>query len=166
VAVGPDEATPGTRAVAEEYACPMPIRLDHTILEVHDLEASASFYRDIVGLDYEGRRGPFEAFLISADTALDLYDEWPVVGSRHLAFWMDRPTFDATFERIKDSGITYGDGPSRATNPRACTERPTRSTSTTPTATSWRSSPTSGPERSRRTTRRRFSVSGRLTDAT
>ena len=94
----------------------MPTRLDHTILEVHDLEASASFYRDIVGLDYEGRRGSFEAFLISADTALDLYDGWPVVGSRHLAFWMDRPTFDATFERIKDSGITYGDGPTSATN--------------------------------------------------
>jgi catechol 2,3-dioxygenase-like lactoylglutathione lyase family enzyme len=94
----------------------MPTRLDHTILEVHNLEESAAFFRDIVGLEYEGKRGPFEAFLISEHTALDLYDEWPVTGSRHLAFWMDRSTWEATFERIKEAGITYGDGPTRATN--------------------------------------------------
>ncbi|HSM02895.1 MAG TPA: VOC family protein [Acidimicrobiia bacterium] len=91
----------------------MAIHLDHTILEVHDLAESLAFYRDIVGLEHKGRSGPFEALLITPDTALDLHDGWPVSGSRHLAFCVDRATFDATFERIREAGITYGDGPSR-----------------------------------------------------
>jgi glyoxylase I family protein len=94
----------------------MPISLDHTILEVHDLAESLAFYRDIVGLEHKGKDGPFEALLVTPDLALDLYDEWPVRGSRHLAFSMDRSTFDATFDRIREAGIAYGDGPGRATN--------------------------------------------------
>ena len=38
----------------------MPIGLDHTILEVHDLTESLSFYRDVVGLEYKGKDGPFD----------------------------------------------------------------------------------------------------------
>lgn len=94
----------------------MPIALDHTILEVHDLAESLAFYREIVGLEHKGRDGPFEALLIGRDSALDLYDEWPVRGARHLAFSMDRDTFAATFERIRDAGIPFGDGPARTTN--------------------------------------------------
>jgi hypothetical protein len=37
---------------------------------------------------------------------------------RHLAFGMDRATFEATFERIRTSGTPYGDGPSTPTNRR------------------------------------------------
>jgi catechol 2,3-dioxygenase-like lactoylglutathione lyase family enzyme len=94
----------------------MPIQLDHMILEVHDLTESLSFYRDVVGLEYKGKGGPFEGFLITPDAALELYDEWPVVGMRHLAFAMDRATFEVTFERIRNAGIKYGDGPSHTEN--------------------------------------------------
>lgn len=38
--------------------------------------------------------------------------ESPAPASRHLAFAMDRATFEAAFERIRTSGITYGDGSS------------------------------------------------------
>ena len=94
----------------------MPIGLDHTILEVHDLAESLSFYQDVVGLEYKGKDGPFEGLLITPDLALELYDEWPVAGSRHLAFAMDRATFDATFERLRSTGTPYGDGPSQTDN--------------------------------------------------
>ena len=91
--------------------------LDHTILEVTDLAESATFYRDVVGLEARGRSGPFEVMLITPDLALDLMEE-PGPSSRHLAIGMDRATFEATFERIRASGISYGDGPSTATNMR------------------------------------------------
>ncbi len=93
----------------------MPTRLDHTVLEVRDLEESAAFYRDVVGFEHRGRQGPFEVMLITDDLALDLA-EWPVNSSRHLAFGMDRETFDSTFARIKASGITFGDNNARPDN--------------------------------------------------
>ena len=71
----------------------MPIGLDHTILEVHDLTESLSFYRDVVGLEHKGKDGPFEGLLITPDLALELYDGWPVEGSRHLASrWTEPPS--------------------------------------------------------------------------
>lgn len=89
----------------------MPIGLDHTILEVADLEASVAFYRDVIGLEHRGRAGRFEVMLITPDSAIDLAEE-PVAQSRHLAFSMDRTTFDAAFDRIRDAGIPFGDSPS------------------------------------------------------
>lgn len=95
----------------------MGVLLDHTILEVTNLPESVAFYRDLVGLEHRGRSGTFEVMLITADTALDLLER-PTPASRHLAFRMDRLTFEATFERIRASGGTYGDGPSNAKNMR------------------------------------------------
>lgn len=95
------------------YDAAMAVLLDHTILEVTNLPESVTFYRDVVGLEHRGRSGPFEVMLITADTALDL-QERPSPASRHLAFRMDRATFEATFDRIRASGGTYGDGPSSA----------------------------------------------------
>lgn len=92
---------------------PMPIRLDHTILEVDDVGESLVFYRDVVGLTHRGRSGSFEVMLVTPDLAIDLY-ETAVESARHLAFGMDRSTFDATFERIRAAGITFGDGPGKA----------------------------------------------------
>jgi catechol 2,3-dioxygenase-like lactoylglutathione lyase family enzyme len=93
----------------------MPIRLDHTILDVRDLAESAAFYRDIVGLEHRGRHGPFEVMLVTDDLAIDLYEAGEPA-SRHLAFGLDRASFDEAFTRIRSVGITYGDGPSSATN--------------------------------------------------
>jgi len=92
--------------------------LDHTILEVTDLSESMTFYRDVVGLESRGRSGPFEVMLVTPDLALDLWEQ-PEPASRHLAFGMDRATFEATFDRIRESGTAYGDGPSTPTSMRA-----------------------------------------------
>jgi catechol 2,3-dioxygenase-like lactoylglutathione lyase family enzyme len=91
----------------------MAVFLDHTILEVTDLAESVAFYRDVVGLEARGRSGSFEVMLITPDLALDLWEQ-PQPVSRHLAFGMDRVTFEATFDRIRASGRPYGDGPSTA----------------------------------------------------
>jgi catechol 2,3-dioxygenase-like lactoylglutathione lyase family enzyme len=93
------------------------VHLDHTILEVDDAAVAVAFYRDVVGLEYRGTSGPFEVMLVTPDLAIDLH-EVGASTSRHLAFAMDRETFDATFERIRQSGITYGDGPGSPDNNR------------------------------------------------
>lgn len=95
----------------------MAVFLDHTILEVIDLTQSVAFYRDVVGLESRGRHGPFEVMLITPDLALDLWER-AQPASRHLAFGMDRATFEATFARIRASGISFGDGPSTPTSMR------------------------------------------------
>ncbi len=93
----------------------MAVRLDHTILDVRNLAESVAFYRDVVGLKHRGRSGGFEVMLITDDLALDL-DSHVQPAPRHLAFGMDRATFEATFERIRTGGYSFGDGPSRPTN--------------------------------------------------
>lgn len=95
----------------------MTVYLDHTILEVENLAKSVAFFRDIVGLEARGRSGRFEVMLITPDLALDLAEE-SALTSRHLAFGMDRATFESTFERITTSGTRYGDSPSAPTNMR------------------------------------------------
>jgi catechol 2,3-dioxygenase-like lactoylglutathione lyase family enzyme len=94
----------------------MAVTLDHTILEVTDLGDSVEFYRDVVGLEHRGRSGSFEVMLITPDLALDLSLAEGEIESRHLAFAMDRETFEETFRRIRVGQITYGDGPHRSTN--------------------------------------------------
>lgn len=95
----------------------MAVQLDHTILEVTDLADSVAFYRDVVGLEHRGRTAGFEVILINPDLALDL-SEASAPTSRHLALAMDRSTFEATFERIRAAGISYGNSPSTSTNQR------------------------------------------------
>lgn len=95
----------------------MTVFLDHTILNVKDRAESVAFYRDIVGLEHNGRSGHFEVILITPNLALDLF-EAAEPESRHLAFGMDRATFESTFERIRSSGTPYGDGPSTSGNMR------------------------------------------------
>ncbi len=95
----------------------MVVQLDHTILEVEDLADSVAFYRDVVGFEHRGRTAGFEVILVSPDLALDL-TEGSAPTSRHLAFAMDRSTFESTFDRIRAADISYGNAPSSPTNRR------------------------------------------------
>jgi catechol 2,3-dioxygenase-like lactoylglutathione lyase family enzyme len=95
----------------------VPVRLDHTVLDVSDIAASVAFYRDVLGFEHRGRSAGFEVILVEPDLAIDL-NEGDRPTSRHLAFAMDRDTFEATFARIRNGGIAYGDGPWRVDNMR------------------------------------------------
>ena len=55
--------------------------------------------------------------LINPDLALDL-SEVSAPTSRHLAFAMDRSTFESAFDRIRAADISYGNAPSTSTNRR------------------------------------------------
>jgi catechol 2,3-dioxygenase-like lactoylglutathione lyase family enzyme len=84
------------------------IELDHLILKVNDLAQSVAFYRDVVGLGPEGRRGPFEVLRVTTGLTLQLAD-WGTEGGEHLAFALEPDAFDAAFARIRAAEVPYGD---------------------------------------------------------
>ena len=86
----------------------MPMQLDHLILRVNDGPASIAFYTKILGLAYEGERGPFSVLRVTEGFTLQLA-AWGTSGGEHLAFAMTRSEFDAGFARIRAAGIAYGD---------------------------------------------------------
>lgn len=89
--------------------------LDHTILNVADMGKAVAFYTDVMGFAHEGPFSRFEVIRVNDDLTIDLA-EGKLGRYMHLAFAMDRETFDATFARIRESGMPYGDGPGRRTN--------------------------------------------------
>ncbi len=94
----------------------MAIFLDHTIVEVKDIDASILFYRDIMGFEHrKGQHEIFEVMRINHDLGFDLIAA-ETVESLHFAFCMDQSTFDAIWERVKKAGIIYGDSFTRTDN--------------------------------------------------
>ena len=83
-------------------------QLDHIILAVNDVRKSIEFYSGILGLKYEGAREPFSMIRVTPHFILQLAP-WGTKGGEHLAFSMTRAEFDATFARVRDAGIEYGD---------------------------------------------------------
>lgn len=86
----------------------MPIQLDHTILQVNDLDESVAFWARFLDLTFEGMDGPFAVLRVTPDLTIQLAP-WGTEGGRHLAFALEPAEFDAAFERIKQAGIPYGD---------------------------------------------------------
>jgi catechol 2,3-dioxygenase-like lactoylglutathione lyase family enzyme len=95
----------------------MAVRLDHLILMVNDLEQSLHFYSRILGFAAEAPRPPFSVVRVAPDCVLQLAP-WGTKGGDHLAFAMTRAEFDATFRRVRDAGIPYGDAFDAADNMR------------------------------------------------
>jgi catechol 2,3-dioxygenase-like lactoylglutathione lyase family enzyme len=84
------------------------MQLDHLILTVNDRDASVVFYTDILAFGCEGEDGPFTVVRVTDDFTL-LLAPWGTTGGEHLAFSMPRVEFDATFARLREAGISYGD---------------------------------------------------------
>jgi catechol 2,3-dioxygenase-like lactoylglutathione lyase family enzyme len=82
--------------------------LDHLILAVNDAEVSATFYANILGFGHEGQDGPFTVVRVNPDCTLQLAP-WGTTGGQHLAFALDLVEFNCTFERVRSSGIPFGD---------------------------------------------------------
>lgn len=94
------------------------MQLDHLILPVNDRERSVEFYRDVLGLVYEGERAPFSTLRVTADLVLQLAP-WGTKGGDHLAFATSRAEFDRILQRIRAAGIEYGDAFESVGNMRA-----------------------------------------------
>ena len=84
------------------------MQLDHLILGVNDRDESIAFYTGVLGLTHEDDDGPFSVVRVTADLIV-LLSPFGTEGGQHLAFAMPPDEFDATFERIRESGIEYGD---------------------------------------------------------
>ncbi len=88
----------------------MAVVLDHTIVPVNDREQAVEFYTRIFGFEDLGEVGPFLAVRVNDTLNLD-FQKSEDFRSIHYAFAMESGEFDAAFQRIKDSGIKFGDGP-------------------------------------------------------
>ena len=88
----------------------MAIELDHIILAVNDRAKSIEFYTGVVGLTHDQARDrePFSMLRVTPAFVIQIA-EWGTKGGEHLAFAMSKREFDDTFERLKGSGIAYGD---------------------------------------------------------
>lgn len=88
----------------------MAIMLDHTIVPAHDKEASARFFAEIFGLQYEGSSGHFAPVRVNEALTLD-FDNRDRFESHHYAFKVSDHEFDSIFARVLAKGILYGSGP-------------------------------------------------------
>ncbi len=90
----------------------MAVELNHTIVKVRDKEASATFYRDVLGLDEFTTYGPFTVISLANGATLDFIEDSPV-HSQHYAFLVAEDDFDGIRDRIVERGLTYWGDPSR-----------------------------------------------------
>ncbi len=86
------------------------IALDHTIVRVSDLVESVAFYVTVLGFQHLGWAAPFHVIRVNESLTLDLMHENPA-DRGHLAFSMDRATFDALHDRLIQANIPFGGQP-------------------------------------------------------
>ncbi|HIA14067.1 MAG TPA: VOC family protein [Nitrospirales bacterium] len=98
----------------------MPVELDHTIITMKNVDEATAFYAKILGMKFEGKMGDFSIMRVTASLTLDFEEAEPgeTIERGHFAFAMTADEFDAAFERIKASGIPYGEGPGKSENMR------------------------------------------------
>ncbi len=84
----------------------MSVRLNHTIVNCSDREASARFLAEVLGLPAPTTYGPFSVVQVANDVSLDFL-AGGTVHPQHYAFLVDDGTFDEVHHRILDRGIPY-----------------------------------------------------------
>jgi catechol 2,3-dioxygenase-like lactoylglutathione lyase family enzyme len=86
----------------------MPVELNHTIVAARDKKESADFLATILGLSVSPQFGPFIPVETSNGVTLDFMDAGTGdVHTQHYAFLVTESEFDAIFERIRQSGLTW-----------------------------------------------------------
>jgi catechol 2,3-dioxygenase-like lactoylglutathione lyase family enzyme len=88
----------------------MPV-LNHHIVSATDSEASARYYRDVLGLDPAVKLGHFAVLKVSADTTLDFISTDGDFDRQHYAFLVSEEEFDEIFARVKDRKQPYWSDP-------------------------------------------------------
>jgi catechol 2,3-dioxygenase-like lactoylglutathione lyase family enzyme len=85
----------------------MAVQLNHTIVGVHDKQASATFMSEILGLAPPTAFGPFMVVETDNGASLDFQDWGDAVVPQHYAFLVSEAEFDEIFGRIRDRGLSY-----------------------------------------------------------
>ena len=93
----------------------MAITLNHTIVPARDKEASARFFAQIFGLQYDGPMSHFAPVRVNGELTLD-FDNAESFERHHYAFKVSEAEFDGIFERVRGEGLVYGSGPRSAEN--------------------------------------------------
>jgi catechol 2,3-dioxygenase-like lactoylglutathione lyase family enzyme len=92
----------------------VPIKLNHTIVNVRDKRASAAFFTELFGLP---KARPFGSYFLTVplanDVTLDFCDADYEVEKQHYAFLVSEQEFDAIFGRIKQRGLDYWADPGK-----------------------------------------------------
>jgi len=92
----------------------MPIKLNHTIVNVPNKRESAKFFTELFGLAAAKRVGSyFLAVELANGVTLDFCDAEEEVESQHYAFLVSEAEFDAIFGRIKERGLAYWADPGK-----------------------------------------------------
>jgi catechol 2,3-dioxygenase-like lactoylglutathione lyase family enzyme len=89
----------------------MTIELNHTIVPAHDNEASAQFYVQLFGFDYDGPLGHFAPVRINNQALTLDFDNRRDFDRQHYAFKVSEAEFDEIFTRLKQLELVYGSGP-------------------------------------------------------
>ena len=89
----------------------MTIELNHTIVPAHDNEASAQFYVQLFGFDYDGPLGHFAPGRINNQALTLDFDNRRDFDRQHYAFKVSEAEFDEIFTRLKQLELVYGSGP-------------------------------------------------------
>jgi catechol 2,3-dioxygenase-like lactoylglutathione lyase family enzyme len=94
------------------------IKLDHIGISARDAETSARFLSEILGLESakpEGPDGDMYCLTIAENVSLlfSTADETP---TQHIAFRVDEMTFAAVVDRLRASGLSYGNDPEDLAN--------------------------------------------------
>lgn len=89
----------------------MTIELNHTIVPAHDNEASARFYAELFGFEYDGPLGHFAPVRIPHQALTLDFDTRERFHPQHYAFKVSETEFDAIFGEVKARGLSYGSGP-------------------------------------------------------
>ena len=91
----------------------MVVHLNHTIVNVPDKRASATFLAEILGLPAPTPFGPFLVVELENGVSLDFADDHGPARSQHYAFLVAEAEFDDIFGRIKARGLAYWADPGR-----------------------------------------------------
>ena len=85
----------------------MVVRLNHTIVEAQDREATADFLVDILGLAPAATFGPFRVVALANDVSLDVVQAGGPVHPQHYAFLVSEDEFDQIWGRIRERGLIF-----------------------------------------------------------
>ncbi len=88
-------------------------QLNHTIVNVRDKQASASFLAEIMGLSEPTTYGPFSVVQVDNDVSLDFADEHGEIRPQHYAFLVTEAEFDQILGRIRERSLTYWADPGK-----------------------------------------------------
>src|SRR5262245_41379528 len=96
----------------------MMITLDHIGIPARDVEVSARFLSEILGIGParpDGPDGEMYCLTISDSVSL-LYSHTDNIATQHIAFRVDEVTFTAIVDRLRTKEIAFGNDPENLTN--------------------------------------------------